>query len=246
MSGLAIEVTEVWKKFPMTRNHPGFKEFIVNLPRFAGRNGKTCFFALKGVNLSVKKGECVGIIGRNGAGKSTLLSLVLGTLRPTAGRVRVTKKITPLLELGAGFHPDLTGRENVFINGVLLGLTMREVAMRMDAIEEFAEMKEFMDMPIRTYSSGMYMRLAFSIAIHAEPVILLIDEILSVGDQSFQKKSKDALLTLIRQGVTTLFVSHNGQSVKEICDRVVWLDHGEVAGDGMPDDILARYDSSLS
>ena len=246
MSGPVIEVTDVWKKFPMTRNRPGFKEFIVNLPRFAGRNGTRYFFALKGVNLSVRKGECVGIIGRNGAGKSTLLSLVLGTLRPTLGCVRVTERVTPLLELGAGFHPDLTGRENVFINGVLLGLTIRDVAMRMDAIEEFAEMKEFMDMPIRTYSSGMYMRLAFSIAIHAEPVILLIDEILSVGDQSFQKKSKDALLRLIRKGVTTLFVSHNAQAVKEICDRVVWLDHGEVVGDGAPDDILARYDNSCS
>jgi len=236
-----IEIEDVWKKFPMRRDKPGFKEFLVNLPRVTNRNSNFNFWALKGITLKVNQGDCLGIVGKNGAGKSTLLSLILGAIYPTKGDVRVSQKITPLLELGAGFHPDLTGRENILINGVLLGLTKGEVINRMEDIISFSEIREFIDMPVRTYSSGMYLRLAFSVAIHTDPKLLLIDEILAVGDGAFQKKSKDALLQLIKGGVTTILVSHNLADVKEICNRGIWLDGGEIRTDGEPEKIVNGY-----
>lgn len=177
-----VEIENVWKKFPMRRERPGFKEFIVNLPKFIKRDENSNFWALRGLSFKVEQGECLGIMGNNGSGKSTLLSLILGTIYPTRGNIKVSQKITPLLELGAGFHPDLTGRENILINGVLLGLTGDEVMERMEEIVAFSEIGEFIDMPVRTYSSGMYLRLAFSIAIHTDPKLFLIDEILAVGD----------------------------------------------------------------
>jgi len=236
-----VEIEDVWKKFPMRRDRPGFKEFLVNLPKFINRNSNSNFWALKGVSFKVKQGECLGIIGKNGAGKSTLLSLILGTIYPTKGCIKVSQKITPLLELGAGFHPDLTGRENILINGVLLGLTKDEVMERMEDIITFSEIKEFIDMPVRTYSSGMYLRLTFSVAIHTDPKLLLIDEILSVGDEAFQKKSKDALLNLINGGATTIFVSHRMPAITEICHRAVWLDSGEIRAEGVPGKIVEEY-----
>ena len=236
-----VEIKDVWKKFPMKRDMPGFKEFLVNLPKFVNRRTNCEFWALKGITLKIKQGECLGIIGKNGAGKSTLLSLILGTIYPTRGNIKVCQKITPLLELGAGFHPDLTGRENVFINGVLLGLTRDEVAERMKEIAAFSEIGEFIDMPVRTYSSGMYLRLAFSVAINTDPKLLLIDDILAVGDEAFQKKSKEALLQLIKGGVTTIFVSHNLTALKEMCHRAVWLDTGEMRADGVPGGIVEEY-----
>jgi len=237
----ALEIEDVWKKFPMRRDRPGFKEFLVNLPKFINGNSNSNFWALKGVSFKVKQGECFGIIGRNGAGKSTLLSLILGTIYPTKGEIKISQKITPLLDIGAGFHPDLTGRENILINGVLLGLTKDEVSERMEEITAFSEIGEFIDMPVRTYSSGMYLRLAFSVAIHTAPELLLIDEILSVGDEAFQKKSKDALLNLINGGVTTIFVSHQMSAIKEICHRVIWLDAGEVRAEGKPEKVVNEY-----
>lgn len=236
-----IEIRDIWKKFPMKRDRPGFKEFMVNLPKFIKRNPNSYFWALKGVSFKVNNGECLGIIGKNGAGKSTLLSLILGTIYPTRGDVKVSQKVTPLLELGAGFHPDLTGRENILINGVLLGLTKDEVMKRAEDIIVFSEIVEFIDMPVRTYSSGMYLRLAFSVAIHIDPKLLLIDEILAVGDEAFQKKSKDALIGLIKGGVTTVFVSHSMPAVKEICDRVIWLDGGEIKSEGEPEKVVGEY-----
>jgi lipopolysaccharide transport system ATP-binding protein len=236
-----VEINDVWKKFPMKRDRPGFKEFVVNLPKFIHRNVNSNFWALKGVTFEVKQGECLGIIGRNGAGKSTLLSLILGTIYPTKGNIRVSQKITPLLELGAGFHPDLTGRENILINGVLLGLTKDEALERIEGIITFSEIKEFVDMPVMTYSSGMYLRLAFSIAIHTDPRLLLIDEILAVGDESFQKKSKEALIKLIKGGVTTIFVSHQMSAIREICNRAIWLDGGEIRGEGEPVKVVEEY-----
>ncbi len=236
-----IEIEDVWKKFPMRRDMPGFKEFIVNLPKFLKRNLNSNFWALKGISFKVKRGECLGIIGKNGAGKSTLLSLILGTIYPTKGRVRVSQKITPLLELGSGFHPDLTGRENILINAVLLGLTRGEVMERIEDIIIFSEIGEFIDMPTRTYSSGMYLRLAFSITIHTDPKLLLIDEILAVGDEAFQKKSKDALVGLIKSGVTTILVSHNLTAIKEICDRAIWLDGGEIRAEGESKRVVEEY-----
>lgn len=236
-----VEIENVWKKFPMKRERPGFKEFVVNLPKFVKRDENSNFWAIKDLSLKVKEGECFGIMGRNGAGKSTLLSLILGTIYPTRGNIRVSQKITPLLELGAGFHPDLTGRESILINGVLLGLTMDEVRERMDEMIAFSEIGEFIDMPVRTYSSGMYLRLGFSIAIHTDPILLLIDEILTVGDEAFQKKSRGALLGLIKGGVTTILVSHNLVAIKEICNRVIWLDAGEMRAEGESEKVVEEY-----
>jgi ABC-type polysaccharide/polyol phosphate transport system ATPase subunit len=217
---------------------------MVSLPRRLGGGSGGSFDALKGVSLDVRRGECLGVIGRNGAGKSTLMSMMLGSIRPTLGTVRVAEKVTPLLALGAGFHPDLTGRENALINGVLLGMTRREVEERMDSISEFSGIGEFMDMPSRTYSSGMYMRLAFSVAIHIEPRLLVIDEVLSVGDAAFQRKSREALLGLIDRGVTAVFVSHSLPAVRDICQRAVWLDQGELRMSGPAAEVVAAYERS--
>lgn len=192
MSEFVIDFDHVWKGFPLHRDRPGFKEFMVNVHKWAERRGggDNYFYALKDLTLRVERGECVGIIGRNGAGKSTLLSLMLGTIFPSKGRVRTMERVTPLLELGGGFHPDLTGRENVILNGVLLGLTKEDVLKKLPGIIDFSEIGEFMEIPVRTYSSGMYLRLAFSVAIHTDPRILIIDEVLSVGDEEFQKSQK--------------------------------------------------------
>jgi len=236
-----VEIDDVWKRFPIHRERPGFKEFIINLPKFVNQNSNSYFWALKGINLSVKQGECLGIMGKNGSGKSTLLSLILGTIYPTKGVVNVSKKITPLLEIGAGFHPDLTGRENILINGVLLGLTRDEVMERIQTIEAFSDIGGFIDIPVRTYSTGMYLRVAFSIAIHTDPELLLIDEVLAVGDEGFQKKSRDALIRLIKSGVTTLLVSHNLSVLKEICSRAIWLDEGKIKAVGEPASVVDEY-----
>ncbi len=235
-----ILAEDLWKIFPVERDRPSFKEFLLNFPKYL--NGyKKGFVALKGVSLQVEKGECLGVIGRNGAGKSTLLSLLLGVMRPSRGRVEVRGKKVPLLALGAGFHPDLTGRENVLMNGVLLGHTEEEMLEKMDAIIDFSELSDYMDRPVRTYSSGMYMRLAFSVAIYANPGVLLIDEILGVGDESFQTKSSETLKKLIKSGVVTVYVSHSMQAVRNICDRVIWLEHGETKAEGEPGMVVEEY-----
>ncbi len=236
----AIEVRNVTKRFPSQKGASGFKEWIVRLPKNALKANPT-FTALNAVSFDVRKGECVGIIGKNGAGKSTMLSLLLGTSHPSEGEIVVHGKRTPLLELGAGFHPDLTGLENIYLNAVLLGLTRKQVSERLDRIIAFSELEEFIGQPVRTYSSGMYIRLAFSIAIHTDPEILLIDEIMAVGDESFQKKSGRALMELIRSGVTTVFVSHNLDAVRQICNRSIWLDHGAIRMEGAPDKVAEAY-----
>ncbi len=243
MSEVLIDLDHVWKQYPLQKDRPGFKEFFVNFPKSVKRKGEgdDHFFAIRNLTLKIERGESVGIIGKNGAGKSTLLSLMLGTILPSRGKVRIMDRVTPLLELGAGFHPDLTGRENVVLNGVLLGLTKEDILKRMPSIIEFSEMGEFVDVPVRTYSSGMYLRLAFSIAIHTDPRILVIDEILSVGDEGLQKKSKEALVKIIRTGTTTIFVSHNLQAIEEICNRVLWLDHGEIISEGDPVTTIEKY-----
>ncbi|HPI04403.1 MAG: Teichoic acids export ATP-binding protein TagH [Candidatus Aerophobetes bacterium ADurb.Bin490] len=235
-----ITAENVWKSYPVNRDKPGFKEFIVNAPEFIGKKSGL-FWALKGLNFSVKKGECLGVIGKNGAGKSTLLSLLLGTSLPGKGTLTVNGKRTPLLELGAGFHQDMTGRENLVMNGILLGLTRKEALARQDAIIDFSGLSEFIDRPLRTYSGGMYMRLAFSVAVHTDPEILLIDEILSVGDEFFQKKSGDAITGLIKRGTTTVLVSHNMESIRNICSRVIWLEHGVIMADGIPGEVIGKY-----
>lgn len=248
MNELVIDLDHVWKKYPFQKDRPGFKEFFVNFPKFIKRKGEgdDHFFALRNLTLKIERGESVGIIGKNGAGKSTLLSLMLGTILPSKGKVKIMDRVTPLLELGAGFHPDMTGRENVILNGVLLGFTKGDVLKKMSSIIDFSEMGEFMDVPVRTYSSGMYLRLAFSIAIHTDPKIFIIDEVLSVGDEGFQKKSKEVILKLIKGGITTVFVSHSLPAVEEICDRVIWLDHGEVVAEGDPKEVIKRYRQEIT
>jgi ABC-type polysaccharide/polyol phosphate transport system ATPase subunit len=243
MSPFVIELDHVWKKYPFRKDRPGFKEFFVNLPKFIKRRGEGdgYFYALRDLTLRIERGESVGIIGKNGAGKSTLLSLMLRTILPSRGTVKVSDRVTPLLELGAGFHPDLTGRENVILNGILLGLTKGDILQKVSSIIDFSEIEEFVDLPVRTYSTGMYLRLAFSVAIHVDPKILIIDEVLSVGDEAFQKKSKEAMQRLIQSGVTTVFVSHNLQAIEEICNRVLWLDHGEVVAEGKPESVVEEY-----
>jgi len=235
-----IKAENLWKSYPMRRDRPGFKEFVINAPKFLKDNNNR-FWALRGVSFEVKKGESLGIIGRNGAGKSTLLTLLLGVAQPTEGSVTISGKKTPLLELGAGFHPDLTGIENIIINGVLLGYTEHEVRDRMNSIIAFSELGEFINMPIRTYSSGMVMRLAFSIAIHTSPEVLLIDEILAVGDESFKKKSGKALQELINGGVTTVYVSHSMDAIKKTCDRAIWLEQGEIRAQGESGFVVEEY-----
>ena len=235
-----IHIDNLWKSYPARREKLGFKEFVLNLHKIL-KNRDDVFWALKGISFDIKKGECVGIIGKNGAGKSTLLSILLGVANATKGIVDIKGRRTPLLELGAGFHPDLSGRENIIINGILLGNTKKEIMKKSDEIIAFSEIAEFIDMPVRTYSNGMYMRLAFAVAVHTEPEILLIDEILSVGDEFFQVKSGEAIKKLINNGVTTVFVSHSMDAIKSICSRVIWLEHGVIKADGDPADVVGQY-----
>ena len=202
------------------------------------------FEALKGISFNVRSGETVGIIGRNGAGKSTLLQLITGTTAPSSGQIIVHGRIAALLELGAGFEPDFSGRENINLNGAILGLTPREIKERMDAIIDFAELREFIDRPVRTYSSGMFMRLAFSVAAHVDADVLIIDEALSVGDARFNQKCMRFLKDFKRKG-SILFVSHDLGAVAGLCDRAVWLDHGVVRGQGSAIQVCEQYVASL-
>lgn len=186
------------------------------------------FWALKDVNFQVKKGEVIGFIGSNGAGKSTLLKIVAGVMKPTKGRVDSYGNICPMIELGAGFDPQLTARENIYLNGAVMGYTKELIDSKFNEIVEFSELKDFLDVPVQNFSSGMVARLAFSIATIVEPEILIVDEILSVGDIAFQAKSERKMLSMINGGTTVLFVSHSIEQIKKMCDRVVWLDHGKM------------------
>lgn len=199
------------------------------------------FWALRDVNLCVQSGEVVGIIGRNGAGKSTLLKVVSRVLLPSNGRVRLRGRVAPLLEFGAGFHPELTGRENVFLNGAILGFSHAEMESKFKHIVDFAELWDFIDAPLRTYSSGMAARLGFAIATDVDPDILILDEVLSVGDVAFQKKSAERIQSFRAAGATILMVSHSMDTVEAMCDRAVWLDHGKLMADGNPAAVVQRY-----
>jgi ABC-type polysaccharide/polyol phosphate transport system ATPase subunit len=199
------------------------------------------FPALQGVSFNVAAGRTYGIIGRNGSGKSTALKLVAGITKPTTGTVQVAGRISALIELGAGFHPEISGRENVFINGIMLGLTKREVARRFDEIVEFAELQEFIDAPVKTYSSGMYMRLGFAVAIHVDPDVLLVDEVLAVGDAGFTHKCLDKFGEFKRRGKTILLVTHSLSLVERFCDEALWLDSGKVRGAGDPKRVVGAY-----
>lgn len=221
----AIEVTDVYKKFKnyQDKSH-SLKERIIQRER----NKSQEFWVLKGISFQVKKGEAVGLIGCNGCGKSTTLKLLTKIIYPDRGKINITGRVSSLLELGAGFHPDLSGYENIYLNASVFGLTRKEIDNRVDEIIRFSELKEFIDNPIRTYSSGMYMKLAFSVAINVDADILLIDEILGVGDVNFQKKCFDKLLSIKKSGITIVIVSHSTDQIEKICDKSIWIDNGVV------------------
>lgn len=203
------------------------------------------FEAVKHVSFEVSRGTTLGIIGRNGSGKSTMLKIIAGVYRPSAGRVTVRGSVAPLIELGAGFHHELTGRENILINGLLLGLTRRQIQEREQSIIDFAEIGEFIDSPVKQYSSGMYMRLAFSVATEVDPDILLIDEILAVGDAGFKQKCDRRIQDFRRRGKTIILVSHDMSAMKNFCDRLLLIDKGELLEDGPPDYVIARYNEMV-
>ncbi len=242
MSDPVIRFESVGKRYPQYHHiTAGFKPFLFRWLCRLGRTGSETFEALRAVTFEVRPGETLGIIGRNGSGKSTVLGLIAGVLRPTSGTVRVRGRVAPLLELGAGFHPELTGRENIFLNGILLGLTRAEVARKLDAIIAFSELGEFIHEPIRIYSSGMLARLGFAVISSLDPEILLVDEILAVGDMDFQKKCVDRALEFKRRGVTIIYVSHALDQVQELSDRALWLDEHTVQAWGNPAEVVDAY-----
>lgn len=206
-----------------------------------GKKKKEMFWALKDVSFNVKKGEVVGLIGSNGAGKSTLLKVVSGVMKPTEGHVEVHGVISPMIELGAGFDGNLTARENIYLNGAILGYSKKFLDDKFDEIVEFSELKDFLEVPVKNFSSGMVAKLAFSIATIVNPEILIVDEILSVGDIKFQEKSKNKMMELIKGGTTVLYVSHSLESIKELCTKVVWLEHGKIVDIGDTKKICEKY-----
>jgi len=245
-SNEVLRLEGVWRQYRRWQRRPvSVKEAFV---RFFKRNGLVYekFWALQDVSLSLKRGEIVGICGGNGSGKSTLLRVVARILPMTHGRITVMGKVSTLLNLGAGFLPELTGRENIALNGAIMGLGDAEVALKMDSIIEFADLGAFIDSPVKSYSAGMYTRLGFAIAIHVDADILLIDEILAVGDESFQKKCTPQLLRMRRNGTALLIVSHALPLLSSICDRVVWLDRGRVKAIGSPSEVVRQYSPSLA
>jgi len=205
------------------------------------RDKKDAFYALRDVSFTMQRGTTVGIIGRNGSGKSTLLKLIAGITKPTSGRIIKNGKVSALLELGAGFHPEISGRENIFINGIMLGLSRRELRNKYEEIIAFSELGDFIDAPVKTYSSGMYMRLAFSVAVNVDPDILLIDEVLAVGDKAFTDKCMDKIYDFKKRNKTIVFVSHGLGTVEKLCDQVIWLDKGAMAGKGDPIQVVESY-----
>ncbi|HSK08979.1 MAG TPA: ABC transporter ATP-binding protein [Vicinamibacterales bacterium] len=237
----ATGVSKVYRRFGNRRQFATLKSALLTGTLLRDLRPEETFPAVRDVSFRVRKGTTYGIIGRNGSGKSTMLKLVAGITKPTAGTVRVDGRISALIELGAGFHPEISGRENVFINGIMLGLSKREVTRRFDEIVEFAELQEFIDAPVKTYSSGMYMRLGFAVAIHVDPDVLLIDEVLAVGDEAFTHKCLDKFADFRRRGKTILLVTHSLGLVEKFCDEVLWLDAGRVHGEGDPRRVVSAY-----
>ena len=237
---LMLKIEDVTMRFRMEEDRAGsLKETVT---KFLKRKlNFREFEALRNVSFDVYQGDVLGIIGRNGAGKSTILKIISGILKPTAGHVERFGNIVPMLELGSGFDMDLTGRENVFLNGAILGYSKAFLTEKFDEILAFSELDEFINMPLRNYSSGMLMRLAFSIATVVEPEILIVDEILAVGDENFQKKSRNRMKELMSGGTTVLFVSHDMNQIREMCNRVVWLDGGTVRLQGPTEDVCSQY-----
>jgi len=247
MTDTALEFQHVFKKFRKGEGHDSLRDLIPGLLKKTFQvHGKDTlktkeFWALKDVSFQVGRGEALGIVGPNGSGKSTTLKILSGILRPNAGSMKVKGRISALIEVGAGFHPDLTGRENIFLNGAILGMSRSEIRQKMDAIVEFSGIPGFIDTPVKRYSSGMYARLGFAIAAHVEPEILLVDEVLSVGDYMFQGRCIQKMNEVLKNGTTVIFVSHNMESVLSLCGRAILLVNGEIAREGAPTEVIAEY-----
>lgn len=253
MSQIRVDFDGVWKKFRRGERATSLRDAIPALARgvFRRRPARPDldsdeFHSLRDVNFQVRAGECLGIIGHNGAGKSTILKCASKILRPNRGAVRVRGRVCALIEVGAGFHPDLTGRENIFLNGIILGMRRREVADRFDRIVDFSGMQEFIDTPVKRYSSGMYARLGFSVAAFMDPDVLLLDEVLSVGDTAFAHKCERKVQEILSGDAAVLFISHNLSAVRVLCDRVLVMSRGQVVFEGAPDQAIHYYHEDLS
>lgn len=247
MTVAALSIKDMSKSYNLWGRRSQFQTLkSALLGRDLAPSPETSVVALKDISFEVARGESFGVIGRNGSGKSTLLKLVSGILKPTTGTIEVAGRISALIELGAGFHPEISGRENIVINGIMLGLTKREIEQRFSRIVEFAGIGDYLDQPVKTYSSGMYVRLGFSVAVHVDPDILLIDEVLAVGDEEFSQKCIAKLQELKFKGVTLLFVTHQLDHVRNLCDRALWLDQGEIAAIGDPVRVVDRYLQAVS
>jgi ABC-type polysaccharide/polyol phosphate transport system ATPase subunit len=234
-------VTKVYQRYNRRRQFATLKSALLSGSLIRDLKPDDTFAAVRDVSFTVPKGRTLGVIGRNGSGKSTLLKLVAGITKPSEGQLSVDGRISALIELGAGFHPEISGRENVFINGIMLGLTKKEVAKRFDEIVEFAEMSEFIDAPVKNYSSGMYMRLGFAVAIHVDPEVLLVDEVLAVGDEGFTHKCLDKFAEFKRRGKTILLVTHSLGLVERFCDEALWMDSGSMKAMGDPKRVVGAY-----
>ena len=239
MKEMAISIENVKKSFKIYKDK-GFtlKERVLF---FKSRNAYVKNNILRGISFDIEKGDILGIVGKNGSGKSTLLKLITRIIYPDSGSIKINGKVSSLIELGAGFHPDMTGRENIYINASIYGLTKKEIDSKLDTIIKFSELEEFIDSPIRTYSSGMYMRLAFSVAINVEAEILLIDEILSVGDANFQAKCFRKMQELKDSGITIVIVSHDLHTMEKLCNKVIWIESGKIKRNGIPNEVLKEY-----
>ena len=242
-SSPVIQFRDVWKGFHRHTGRLLLRSHIQNV--FAARRQTEMFYALKGVSFQMERGECLAVVGANGAGKSTLLNLVAGLVPPERGSVSVDGRVAALLELGSGFHPDLTGAENVRLNAALLGIGRKRMESVYAEIVDFAELADFMEEPLRTYSSGMVMRLAFAVAVNVDPDVLLIDEVLAVGDSAFQAKCLGRILQFRQQGKSILCVSHSSGMVQRLCARAIWLDHGDLLLDGPIAEVCDAYEGRL-
>ncbi len=241
MSAL-IRFDRVSKKFMLHHQRTrSLQELMMNILKGKRQEDQEIFWSLRDVSFEVGRGETVGIIGSNGAGKSTILKLISRIIRPTSGQIELNGRVSALLELGSGFHPDMTGRENIYLNGSILGLSQAEIRRKMDEIIDFAELERFIDLPVKHYSSGMYVRLGFAVAVHTEPDVLLVDEVLAVGDAAFQRKCLDHIDKLRREGVTILLVSHGLDTIQKICKRVIWIDLGQLVADGTTESVGKQY-----
>lgn len=237
-----IKVENVSMKFNLgIEKDNSLKQTFIRILSFKKKKKKDYFYALKDISFEIKKGEVVGIVGSNGAGKSTLLKVVSGVYKPTNGKVEVEGKISPMIELGAGFDGELTARENIYLNGAILGYSKKFIDEKFEEIVEFSELRDFLDVPVKNFSSGMTAKLAFSISTIVDPEILIVDEILSVGDIKFQEKSKNKMMSMINGGTTVLYVSHSLDSIKTLCTKVIWLDHGKIKMIGDTKKVCQKY-----